>query len=116
LPPQPARWPTNRGELIVAIFISPTDDPQTVAAALADRAGYCDKQNGANGADTYAVVIETRNILSTLRELVKHSDIDLVMMIATQANRYDFHKLPCAVALLRLAGDTNRGTGRKASC
>ena len=101
----------NRGELIVAIFISPTDDPQTVAAALADRAGYCDKQNGANGADTYAVVIETRNILSTLRELVKHSDIDLVMMIATQANRYDFHKLPCAVALLRLAGDTNQGHG-----
>lgn len=95
----------NRGDLIVAIFVSPTDDEQTVAAALADRAMYGDEQNEANGADTYAVVIETRTFLSTLRELVKHVDIDLVMMIATQANRYDLHKLPCSVALLRLAGN-----------
>lgn len=101
----------NRGDLIIAIFVSPTDDEQTVAAALAHQAAYGDEQNETNGADTYAVVIETRNLLSTLRELVKHSDIDLVMMIATRADRYDLHKLPCSVALLRLAGSAHPSNG-----
>ncbi|MCA9866563.1 MAG: DUF389 domain-containing protein [Anaerolineales bacterium] len=99
----------NRGDLIVAIFVSPTDDEQTVAAALADRVAFGDQQDGVNDTDTYVLVIETRHLLSSLRELVKQNDIDLVMMIATRADRYDFHKLPCSVALLRLAGNATPG-------
>ena len=97
----------NRGDLVIAILVSPDDSKDKVNAAISTADAYREGRNGKNGADTYAVVVETRHITTSLLELVKKSDIDLAMMIASRPDQYDFRQLPCAVALLRLANPAN---------
>lgn len=93
----------NRGDLVIAILVSPDDSRDKVNTAISAADAFREGNNGKNGADTYAVVIQTRHITTTLLELVKKSDIDLAIMIASRPDQYDFRQLPCAVALLRLA-------------
>lgn len=90
-----------RGDLVIALLISPVDSQQVRAAAFNEAASYRQRQVGNNGADIFVVVIETGDVPASLRELVKKADIDLLMMLANRPKLYDFRHFPCAVALIR---------------
>lgn len=93
----------NRGDLVVALLVSPTDSPQLRAAALNAAASYRQKHADSNGADIFVVVVETNDVPASLGELVKKADIDLLMLQANRPKQYDFRHFPCAVAMIRQA-------------
>lgn len=97
----------NRGDLVIAIVVSPDESRESLSRAISDAASYQHKEQDKNGADIYAVVVENRNINSALFDLVKAANIDLLMMIATRPDRFDLRLLPCSVALLRLVDSTS---------
>ena len=102
-------WPISRslaratrGELVVAIVVSPDESRANLALALGDAAVYRRSEPEKNDANIHVVVVEYRNINSTLFDLVKTANVDLLMMIASKPDQFNFRQLPCSVALLRL--------------
>src|SRR5690606_26978764 len=86
----------NRGDLVIAIQI-PDREPSRLDQALATAASLRERVTDHNGNDLFVVVVEDQNRSAALVELVKRASIDLLLIIATRPDRYDYRDIPCAV-------------------
>lgn len=101
----------NRGDLVIAIQI-PDREPSRLDQALATAASLRERVTDHNGNDLFVVVVEDQNRSAALVELVKRASIDLLLIIATRPDRYDYRDIPCAVGMIRMAAPaTPSGNG-----
>lgn len=96
----------NRGEVILGIVVpSATAEAlqharHTIAMAEAELAG------GDETASLWPIIIEGKDFVGALKEVVDAASIDLLLVAVDRPNAYDFRPISCAMAVARNAAPT----------
>jgi uncharacterized hydrophobic protein (TIGR00271 family) len=93
----------NRGEIVLAIVL-----PSATAAALQRAREIITTAKTALAAEEdpselFCVIIEDRDFVGALKEVIRTSSIDLLLVAVDRPHAYDFRAIPCAVAVARSA-------------
>lgn len=88
----------NNGEVVVATILKTADDQELAQARtiLGQARKSCLPED-----PVYTAIIEAKDYYKSLRQLVQHSDIDLLISSANNSTYQSLERLPCAVAVLR---------------
>jgi uncharacterized hydrophobic protein (TIGR00271 family) len=93
----------NRGEVVLAIVL-----PSATAEALQRAREIITTAETALAAEEdpselFCVIIEDRDFVGALKEVIRTSSIDLLLVAVDRPHAYDFRAIPCAVAVARSA-------------
>ena len=100
----------NHGQLITAVFTP--DESEANLEKCRDIIAHA-KENCLQGQDPHPLIIYDDNIDRSLNELINRANIDLLLVHADGATRYNYAKLSCGVVVMR--GDRIEIEGEEAA-
>ena len=100
----------NHGQLITAVFVS--DDSEESKAACQDITAQVKEKCRADQTP-HPLIIQAEDLDRGLKELIHKANIDLLLIHADSATRYDYSRLSCGVVAMR--GDRVEIEGEEAA-
>ena len=98
----------NHGNIVLAVVVfSATAEALEDARAIVS-AAETEVAAREDAPELFAIIIESKDFVGSLREVVSKSNIDLLVVAVDRDDGYDFRSIPCAVAVARNATPSKR--------